>query len=61
MSSPFNAGRDSSAGPSSDMFCDPVPGDLSAGAGVEAQVAAGFSWTHDNLSEKDYRDPENKP
>lgn len=59
MSSPFNSGRDSSAGPSSDMFGDPVAGDLNSG--VEAQTAAAFDWTHDNLSEKDYRNPENKP
>jgi hypothetical protein len=41
------------------MFGVPVPGDLNSG--VEAQAAEGFSWTRDNLSEKDYRDPEHKP
>jgi hypothetical protein len=59
MSSPFDAGRDSSAGPSSDSFADPTPGDLASG--VEAQAVAGFDWTHDNLSEKDYRTSDHKP
>jgi hypothetical protein len=59
MSSPFDAGRDSSAGPSSDAFGEPVPGDLVSG--VEGQAMEGFSWTHDNLSEKDYRDADHKP
>lgn len=59
MGSPFDAGRDSSAAPSSDMFGDPVPGDLNSG--VDAQFTHGYDSKRTNLSEVDYRDPENKP
>jgi hypothetical protein len=59
MGSPFNPGRDSSAGPSSDMFNDPTPGDLNSAVGD--QFAKGYDYTHSNLAEVDYRDAENKP
>jgi hypothetical protein len=59
MSAPFNPGRDSSAAPPSVQFGDPTPGDLTSGQ--DADFAKGYNSEHTNLSEVDYRDPENKP
>jgi hypothetical protein len=56
MSSPFDAGRDSNAAMGNAF------GDYHDGQDSHlGEVVKGADWTHDNLSEKDYRDSDHKP